>query len=520
MRSFIKCVVLSFLFLSLGVPVDVQGSPSSLYESEIVKLATENYLSSAPDEKIYRFDKNTVIKKGEEYLGHILVIKGNLAIRGKVKGDVLVIKGDVHVYNTGYVEGNITAVDGKIHVYDNGKVYGEMLETHVENLLGKNRKFTRKFKQALFNHKLGTVSFGDHGSDFMFKYNRVEGMFLGINFPKDFIPEYGRYSTYGFIGYGFKSKDMRFQLNMDRWFFDPYEYRFEIGAEVHSLTDTKDDWRLSVIENNLSALLFKEDFFDYFERKGFSFYLSQYYTPFFKIKLAYRNDEYKSLTNNANWAFFGKNKVFRPNQLITGYEGNMHSIYGEVIYDNRDEIDFTTTGWLAHFSVEFASSRLGGCFNFNRYLMEIRHYWPLVTGENLNFRLMVGSSEGDLPIQKNFELGGISTLRGYPYKIFSGNSMVLINIEYRVHPRIISSQIPFIGSAFSLIFFTDFGKVWETPVDYDLLDRLKMFRLTSIKNDVGLAIAHPEGKYRLNIAKRIDSSDKDIVVTLRISQPF
>jgi hemolysin activation/secretion protein len=35
-----------------------------------------------------------------------------------------------------------------------------------------------------------------------------------------------------------------------------------------------------------------------------------------------------------------------------------------------------------------------------------------------------------LPSQYLYDLGGISTIRGYDYKAFTGDRMVLINAEY------------------------------------------------------------------------------------------
>jgi len=489
-------------------------------EEKVVHTAESKYLDLSKTEQIFRFFKDTEIAREEELNGHVMVLNGNLSVRGKINGDVLVVWGDVRVFNTGEVNGNITSVGGTVEVYDNGIVRGDMLETNVRNLIGKNKKITRLFRKSYKKDRYGTIPISGKGEDLVFKYNRVEGLFLGLHFPKRFVPEVGHFSVYGFVGYGFKLKDMRFQVGLDRWFFDPIDYRFEIGGEIHSLTDTKDLWRIPYFENTLATLFLREDFQDYFGREGFSLHVSQNITPYVKGTVEYRNDDYTSLTNHASWSLFGGHKVFRPNPSLNGYEGNMRSIYGELLVDNRDDWDFTTTGWLIKLSAEVSSADLGGDFSFNRYLVDVRHFRPITSGENLNFRVMLGSSEGDLPFQKDFELGGISTLRGLRFKELSGNSMLLVNLEYRIHSRFLGSEIPLFGEHFSLILFTDIGDAWISPNTYDITDRLRMLEWNHLKHDIGIALADPEGDYRLNIARRTDKSNNDFVITFRISQPF
>ncbi len=489
-------------------------------DDDIVRKAEQKYLDLSQNSEVMRYTGDTEIPEGERINGHVLVINGNLAIRGEVDGDVLVVWGNASIYNTGRVNGNATSVGGSVNVYDNGLVKGEMLETNVNNLIGKNRRITRLFRRSIKKDQYGTIPFAEEGDNLVFKYNRVEGVFLGLAAPKQFVPEFGHFSVYGFGGYGFKSRDWRFQLGIDRWFFSPIDYRFELGMEFHNLTDTKDRWRMPLLENTLAAMFLKEDFYDYFERKGFSFHAAQNITPYFRGKLEYRNDDYMSMPVETNWSLFGGDKRFRPNPPLDSAKTNMRSVYGELYWDNRDDVDFTTTGWYATLSAEVSSGDLGGDFSFDRYLLDVRHYQPVSTGENIDFRVMFGTSERDLPIQKNFVLGGISTLRGFRFNEFAGNSMFLLNVEYRIHSSVIGSDLPVLGDYFSVILFTDLGNAWQSPVSSSLTDRVKGLRMNNLKNDVGIAIAHPKGNYRLNIARRTDVGGNNFVVTFRISQPF
>ena len=521
MNSLKLVFILAFLFVGYGLSAICLGQtelPPGKEDRDIVQRAERKYLGAGSENTILRFYGDKVIEAGEHINDYVLVIKGDLSIRGQVDRDVLVVWGNVRVYNTGKVRGNITSVGGTIEVFDNGVVLGDMLETNSKNLYVRNKNLRRVLRGSMRRDRYGTIPISEKSENILFKYNRVEGLFLGMQFPKNFIPRVGHLSAHGFLGYGFKSKDVRFQIGLDRWFFSPVDYRFELGAELHSLTESKDLWRMPYFENTLAALLFREDFHDYFQREGYSFHVSQNLTPYVKSELAYRQDDYASLSNHASWSLFGDKKRFRQNPPIA--EGNMRSIYGEVLFDNRNDLDFTTTGWYALASGEVASSKLGGDFSFNRCSLDVRYFQPVSTGENLNVRLMLGTSEGELPVQKNFEIGGISTLRGYRFKEFTGDSFFLVNLEYRIHSRILGAEFPLLGDDFSLILFTDFGDAWNGVAGDNMWDRLQMFRVDRLKNDVGIAIADPEGEYRLNIAKRTDTSENNFVVTFRISQPF
>jgi hypothetical protein len=520
LNSTMKLLTTMIVFLLICCQISFAEKNDQDEKDPLAMKAEEKYISQGDSERIYRYYSNTVIEEGEVINGHIIVEKGDLSIRGKVNGDVLVLWGNARVYNSGMVKGNITSIDGTVDVYDNGRVGGEMLETSVNGLITKNRQANRLFRKSLRKDRYGTIPLANNSDDLILKVNRVDGTFLGLRFPKQYISDFGHFNSYGFLGYGFESKDVRFQFGLDRWFFDPLYHRFEIGGEVHSLTDTKDLWRMPYFENTLAALFFKEDFFDYFGREGFSLHVSQYITPLFRGRVEFRNDDYSSLSTNTNWAIFGRGKDFRMNPALGVYEGNMRSVYGELYYDSRDDLDFTTTGWFGKASAEVSSDALGSGFNFNRYLVDLRHYLPLTTGENVNFRVMLGTSEGDLPLQKNFELGGISTLRAFNYKEFSGNSMFLFNLEYRIHSHVLGSEIPFLEDFFSIILFSDFGEAWSSPQNSTIQEKMEGLRLKDLKTDVGFAIADPDGDYRLNIAKRTDSGENDFVLTFRISQPF
>ncbi|NOX38712.1 MAG: BamA/TamA family outer membrane protein [Calditrichaeota bacterium] len=485
--------------------------------TEVQQVAERKFLNLERNQTIHRFRGDHVVQKDEVINGHVVIVKGNLDVYGTINGDVLVIGGDVRVRNDGWVNGDITSLGGKVVVEQDGHVLGNMLETHASNLMFTHVSSHRSRWRALWEEP------GDWHTDthadaekLVFRYNRVEGVFLGINMRQPWRRT--RYfSLYGFGGYGFKNKAWRYELGIRRWFIDPYDYRLEIGFDIHDLTDTKDLWRTSYLENSLAAFLFREDYHDYFRRYGYRVYVAQNLGSRAFLKLEYRDDDYESMSNVTNWSLFGGKKVFRENPPLGIYEGKYQTLIARFNWDRRKGYHYHQRGWWLNLEAEIAPESWKNTTIFERYLLELRTYIRLTPDENLNARVLVGASQGDLPIQKNFELGGIGTLRGFPYKAFVGNQMILGNVEYVVSNDLLGFPFP---DGWNLILFGDVGAVWRSNPDQKLDEIWKNLHRDRLKSNIGFAIASRDGDFRVNIARPIRSSRQDIIVTVRIQQPF
>ena len=498
--------------------------------SKIEQRATEKYLTDNEKES-FRYVGRVEIEDDEVINGNLVVIDGDLDLQGKVHGDVLVIRGDVSLDSGSVVNGNVTSVDGSIRQDDQSRVQGSQLETHVKNLFahGEWDKSRDDFYTYDHHHNYGpysTLPLRHVDESLVLSYNRVQGVFLGWAIPKKITGKYNFLTVHGFGGYGFKEKSWRYEVGADRWLFNQTDYRFEIGAKVYDLTDTKDDWLLTSWENSLSAVLLHRDYQDYYRRSGYEFHASQNISIYFKGSLAYRNDLYESVDRNTNWALFGK-RDFRENPAIDN--GEMRSLYGELYFDNRNNIEEPTRGWFAKLGVETSNSNLKSDFSFNQYLFELKRYQPLGHYERLDMRLKVASSEGEVPMQKLYQLGGIGTMRGFTYKslrgakdAFGGDRMLLANFEYNLNPRSWGNDFLFFDEM-RYILFLDVGNVWNRA-DVDSDDSwsagFSHLKLNDLKSDIGIAFSSWDGNARLSIAKRTDTNKNSILLTFRISKPF
>ena len=492
---------------------------------EMVRRAELKYIKDS-NLQTFRYYEDHVVHNYETIDGNVTVVRGDLVIRGIIEGDAVVVYGDAIIESGAEIKGSITSIGGKIEQVESSIVRGNQIETSPNNIFRK-ASFTNNYRNEYENdydswhynyqYQYSTLPMWPLEDQILARYNRVQGLFLGLEFPKSIANKYSIVSIHGFGGYGFEEKAWRYQVGIDRYFFNRTSYRFEIGANVHDLTDTRDDWLITPLENSLASFLIHEDFQDFYRRQGYEVHMSQNLSIYLKGTIAYRNDDYNSVKKNVDWALFGGDKKFRINPEID--EGNMRSLYGELYLDTRNNHENPRRGWYGKLSMEMSNSNLRSAFSFNQYILELRHYIPISRNERLDLRFKTGSAEGTLPFQKQFELGGISTLRGFDYKEFAGDRLLLANVEYNLSPSIFSRDFLFFDDI-RLIFFGDVGSAWYAKEDSKYTEGFDKLQFTSLKSDLGFALSNWDGTVRLNIAKRTDTNKDPMVLTFRIAKPF
>jgi hypothetical protein len=363
-------------------------------------------------------------------------------------------------------------------------------------------------------------------SYFLFRYNRVEGLFLGVGIEKEGIRKQQRSipMPYGFAGYSFGAKEFEYQTGLEMGFF--HTYRFSVGGEYHHMIDSQDRWFMPNLENSLAAIFIREDFHDFFLQEGYSIYLHQKIGEPLEFDMAYHRDEYESLEKNVKWSLFGGKKKFRENPTMPAIETRSLSIRG--VLDSRNSLKNTKRGWYVQVEGEYAGRSLGGDVDFGRLLLDVRRYQPLGYGNGFDMRLRLGVSHGDLPWQKSYHLGGIGTLRGFPFKAFpfgpmqaGGNRMLLTQFEYRLGQEDLYETINMgILENFNFVIFTDIGWVDIVDSNLGLFDGFNNLSFSNLKNSVGLALTNRSGTVRFEIARRTDTGHKPYSFYFRINRTF
>lgn len=358
---------------------------------------------------------------------------------------------------------------------------------------------------------------------FLFRYNRVEGLFLGMQAPHKFFWDRERkFVLFGSIGYGFGVHKWEYQAGASQQ-FGLENKLFEFGIEGHNLVDTRDQWLVGNLENTLNALLLRYDFRDYFLRSGFSTWAGYYARnnlADMQLKISFANDKYTSLDNNVGWSLFRTKKSFRNNPDIN--DGKIHSIILALNLHRIDDRKLHLAGWSTAFTAEFAGKSFKGDYEFNRYVFDARRYQPIGKYDNINFRFRAATSNGFLPIQRSYELGGISTMPAYMFKELTGNRLLLANIEYVVNGKMFSDDTGFpfsMLSSMNLILFFDAGYINSVTDVVTFDEGFDTFKLNSLKSDLGFALGSRDEKYRLGFAWKTDVKSP-VSVFFRMSRPF
>ncbi len=354
---------------------------------------------------------------------------------------------------------------------------------------------------------------GETGLDF--HYNRVEGPFLQLGLDTQWKSP-ARLRFFAWVGYAFKAEDWRYEIGLERR-FDLGAHRLQVGIRNYDLTATQDEWLMPTAENSLAALLFHEDFRDYYRCTGTSFHLSNSMFQRLRLEIAYHLDEHEPLRKNEVWSLFGGDKKFRHNPEAE--EGIVHSTRIRIDYDTRDDYVEPTSGFLIEAVYEKAGDEFGGDMSFQHFLLDFRRYLYLSIFENIDLRLRLGTAAGDVPSQKTFDLGGIGSVRGYKFKEYrDDHRMVLGNVEYRIKFGRLASD--FLEDK-QIIPFYDFGLAWSGDEQSSLVSGFDQLKLDHLKTAVGIGLSTGASDgLRVNLARRLDDRDRPMVVTVRISRIF
>jgi hypothetical protein len=471
------------------------------------------------------FRGDTVIHAGDTVHTSIVVLNGNLSIGGCVEGNATVRRGSLLVKKDGRVRGNVLVVNGTIV-----KEEGGIIEGYEERKGLRPNRWRPSKEQMEKGKRTFDVPWAEEQTSidrFMFRYNRVEGFFLGLGAEKKYYWDgFKDWNAYGFGGWGVKSHTWRGELGLARQFSfsdETSEKIFELGMEGYNLTDTKDGWIISTNENTAAALLIHEDFRNYFQREGYALHAAYYAkseTMKEEVSIAYRIDNYESLRKNVDWALFGGGQWFRENPAID--PGSMHSVLltaglSTVVKEKRN-----SEGWDVFGSAEYAKKDFGGDFDFDRYLIDIRRFQPLGGYDCFNVRFRAGSSAGTLPVQKDFELGGFGTMNAFPFKSDTGNRMILMNAEYIFDGRMLD-DIDFLGSwffrMFNFILFSDAGFTRTSLSSASAADGFGSITWKEFQQDFGVAVGDRNGSFRAGVAWRTDIKSKAEFI-LRFNRPF
>lgn len=354
-------------------------------------------------------------------------------------------------------------------------------------------------------------------------FNRVTGWELGAHIDSGFRKQKSSDTSYnisvprefrgddlskffGRIGYGFGNKRFYYRVGGKAAWGEPDSWHLGLTAQLHRTTSIiapdlfpiYDDRNMVVLR-----ILGVPDHQNYYFREGIEMALK--WRPVrqrHSFKVVLLAESHDNLRKSTDWHFFNwrsKSDV-RENPVIT--PGQMRSAMFKYDYSTRNN---NYLGWHNTFFVEHSNPTLGSDFQWTRFQTHIR-YAHLLGKHQIRVRAVVGSATAPLPIQRQFVMGGIGTLNGYPLYAFSGDAGYLLNTE------LLYNVFSFGANNLSIALLFDGGQVWDLSESQRRSD-------TKGSIGIGLQFATEVEFFRFNVAKAFDR-EQDIQFNLMFFYSF
>jgi len=253
------------------------------------------------------------------------------------------------------------------------------------------------------------------GEPDMVRYNRVEALSVGVRGSAG-LP-FGVIGGTARIGFGDLHPNAEVSLRRESM-----KRTLQLRA-YHELTTVDESRSALGLGNSLSSLLFGRDEGEYFRASG----AALAWTPPENRRQTWDITGYAEYQNDVRrrthialpraW----NDSVFRPN--IRADEATQ---FGAML---RFKPWWGTDALRAQGGLEVLLHAEDGDYRHARGRVTLRGAAPLVSGVRLGVEAGVGTSEGDVPRQRLYYLGGASTLRGYEPSTVYGTSMARGRLE-------------------------------------------------------------------------------------------
>jgi hypothetical protein len=387
------------------------------------------------------FFGNVTVEADEFIRGSVVSFFGDIEVYGEVNENVVAIFGDVYAGDGAVIRGDAISVSGKVSLDGKASVYGV-----IKSSSGKST--TRRHRARRWKDYHNTVN-----ATGAFYYNRVDGAMIWAGARYDhadsLIPSFE-----ALAGYAFSSSRWRYRLGLTQTLLRG-PVPVQIGGRIFRQLQSDDDKLISESENSIFALLFNEDWKDYYEASGAYGFARVNILGWNTLEIGYLYEQQRWLdAHRTMWSLFGA-KDFRDNFSSVPYDTlidrrakfndrQVTSLIMEYTLDTRDDDKHPRSGWYGFARYEYSPGDWKGHYDFKRFETRLKRFQPLGEFISLDLTGAYGYAEGDLiHISRMFYLGGLGTIHGYRHKEYIGSEYVYLGGEYRF--RIPHSQIaPFV----------------------------------------------------------------------------
>ena len=159
--------------------------------------------------------------------------------------------------------------------------------------------------------------------------------------------------------------------------------------------------------------------------------------------------------------------------LSPGNRDNIPALGAVLEYDGRDSSSMPRRGWQGIFDVTQNGGFLGGDGDFVTTQLDVRRYQPLAGRHGLAIfsyaTLQSGVVGRDVPVYRDFKIGGTNTVRGWNSGARRGNNQFINTLEYRFEvlpPKAFRAFRFDLYAGMQLVAFADVGTAWSYGSDF------------------------------------------------------
>lgn len=294
------------------------------------------------------------------------------------------------------------------------------------------------------------------------------------------------------LGYGWESQQLTTEVDLAQPLTRARDV--SLGLLFTHGTSADNEAEIGSGENSLAGLFLKHDFMDYYDLESYEPYVRIRLVPSTWVRLGYAIEDYRSLTTQTQWSFFGAGTdEFRDNPHLyllgdpagTAGEGRLLATRLEIGRDTRRARQSGTVGFYGRAFLELGA----GDFDYVRWIGDLRHYARLGRPSHLAVRLRAGARVlGEaIPSQKLFDVGGLGTVRGHSFFAQVGDRTALGNFEYTLFSEHLN---------YGLLCFYDAGTAWNSLqgafADATILQSIGT-GIRSLDDDIQVLCAWPIG---------------------------
>jgi hypothetical protein len=489
------------------------GSPATAQENRpLTEGSAASVMAFYNNPATTRVRGNTRIAAGTVVDGNVASLGGPLVIAGEVRGDLVVINGDLRLTPGARIAGAVRIVGGRFEGPVEGVAGGILIYPEILRFRHEGERMVPPADDGLGWPSAGAVTefgrldfrAGLHGS-----YNRVEGfpviagprIQLGHSNPT-VIDARVVYRTRS--GLRLHHRELGHDVRLEQYLGG--RQGILLGAGLHHLIDPIQDGGLSDTENSLATFVLHQDYRDHYVRRGWTGYVRFIGTTRpYDVRVEYRDETHRSIDPGNPWSLLRNDSAWRPQPRIAA--GPLRSLRGSFLWDTRNDPADPAAGWLVATEVE---QGLGGTLaypgsgddgfgpldpvfepraadsEFTFVSLDARRYLRVGPRSRLAVRARAAGApdSGPLPAQRQVTLGGEGDLGGfrlfeldcgaraqgpgadgfYPY--YGCDRSVLVQAEYRYAlladpglARRLGLDFDLLASP-ELVLFADAGRAW------------------------------------------------------------